>query len=240
LTFDDGNLTQKELYYPILKKYGFHATFYIVGNWIDRPGKLSIADIHELSRDGNEIGSHGMSHRSLQKLSTAQVIWELEKSRELLAPYNVRSFAYPDGLYDTRIADLTSRYYGSARVYSTVVSFNAPQSLNRFELSSFPIEGRYSGRLKSTDPDHVLAHIDLHQEGWFIIAMHGKTSIRAGFREAIRGMDFSRERLLGYIEDFRARVSFGNPLGALERFCERLSSANVVVDTVSGVLDRLG
>ena len=63
LTFDDGphNVYTKRIV-DELKKYGFHATFFVVGNRVDGGtynGKSGLIYAYE---NGNEIGIHGYTH----------------------------------------------------------------------------------------------------------------------------------------------------------------------------------
>ena len=65
LTFDDGYVDNYTQAFPLLKKYGFSGTFYIigkdVGKTLDRNGTIqymSFEQLKEMHRQGMEIGSH--------------------------------------------------------------------------------------------------------------------------------------------------------------------------------------
>ena len=65
LTFDDGSETIYTTALPIMQKYGFTGTSYIVYNYVGIPAYMSADQIHALDTVGWEIGSHGLSHIDL-------------------------------------------------------------------------------------------------------------------------------------------------------------------------------
>lgn len=112
LTFDDGLADFARGALPVLQRFGFDATLYVVagqvgktGAWLDALGEgdrpmLSAADLRVLAATGIEIGGHSMTHPELDLLSKADAAGEIGRSRKVLedmidAP--VRSFAYPHG-----------------------------------------------------------------------------------------------------------------------------------------------
>jgi peptidoglycan/xylan/chitin deacetylase (PgdA/CDA1 family) len=71
LNFDDGRKTQFTQAKPILDKYGFKATFYIVCKYIEKkPGFMDWDEVTQLYEEGPDIGSHSADHLDLSKLST--------------------------------------------------------------------------------------------------------------------------------------------------------------------------
>src|ERR671920_2631991 len=80
ITFDDGYKSQYTNAKPILDKYGYKATFYIICNYVEngeevvRPNaRMSWEDIAELYKEGYDIGSHSMDHKDLSQLSKKMV-----------------------------------------------------------------------------------------------------------------------------------------------------------------------
>jgi len=67
VTFDDGYEDAYIAAYPALQKEGFIGTFYIIRDFIGRPGYMNQNQINELDFIGNEIGSHTLSHLDLSK-----------------------------------------------------------------------------------------------------------------------------------------------------------------------------
>ncbi len=69
LTFDDGHSSDWDFAFPILHEMGAKATFFVVTDWIGKPGFLSVEQIRELRKNGMQIGSHSCSHPNLLELS---------------------------------------------------------------------------------------------------------------------------------------------------------------------------
>jgi peptidoglycan/xylan/chitin deacetylase (PgdA/CDA1 family) len=117
LTFDDACKSHLHIAAPILKKYGFGATFFISlpQEWLDRcpEGFMSWEEIAELHKMGFELGNHTVSHRSFLKIEEDDIRSELEAMNKLLADIgekNIVSFAYPGGPYAPRGADIIPEF----------------------------------------------------------------------------------------------------------------------------------
>ncbi|MGZ9222662.1 MAG: polysaccharide deacetylase family protein, partial [Anaerolineales bacterium] len=65
LTFDDGGETTYTTAQPIMQRYGFTGTAYIVYNYIGIPRYMNADQIRALYASGWEIGSHSLSHVDL-------------------------------------------------------------------------------------------------------------------------------------------------------------------------------
>ena len=109
ITFDDGHLSNYHLAFPILKKYGFSATFFIVGDRINCEHHMTADQIHEMAVHGMEIGSHGYTHGFLPLMTENEIRYELTASRDVLVSLlgtPIHLFAYPGGHYNKKIIDL--------------------------------------------------------------------------------------------------------------------------------------
>jgi len=117
LTFDDGYDDFFEFAWPILRKYRFSATVFVVAgrigqisDWSDeRAALLSSHRIQELSANGIEIGSHTHTHPSLLTIDSERIVQECAESRltlEKLLGQPIKSLAYPYGGVDEATAHL--------------------------------------------------------------------------------------------------------------------------------------
>jgi peptidoglycan/xylan/chitin deacetylase (PgdA/CDA1 family) len=112
ITFDDGLRDFRTWAMPVLQKYGFPATLYIVtgcvgatARWLHRLGEgerplLSWSDIEEVANAGIECGAHTHSHADLDILSAGAASGEIRRSKIELEDRlgrPVLSFAYPYG-----------------------------------------------------------------------------------------------------------------------------------------------
>lgn len=119
ITFDDGYEDNVIYALPLLKRYGFNATVFVVTDTIgayndfdaayggERVRMLSVDQIQLLTASGIEIGSHTCSHpESLPDLSDHDLSEEVHRSRGLLEDVlgrAVQSFAYPHHRLSERV-----------------------------------------------------------------------------------------------------------------------------------------
>jgi len=102
ITFDDGFADNYRVAWPILKEFGFNATFFIVTSQVN-PYNIDWGELKELIRQGNSIGSHSVNHFDLTTLNTRQQEQELRESREALEKnlgVKVKAFCFPYGNYN--------------------------------------------------------------------------------------------------------------------------------------------
>lgn len=81
LTFDDGphpEYTSEIL--DILDEYGVKATFFAVGENIERYPEL----VRRVISSGHEVGNHTWSHKGMKNLSAEQITEEIAKTQEIL------------------------------------------------------------------------------------------------------------------------------------------------------------
>ena len=106
LTFDDGYEDNYTVAWPLLRKYGYVATFDIVYDSLSAPEHMNRAQIRELAAAGNEIGSHTVSHAILTRLDLAHLRMEVTEPKqklEALLGCRVTTFCYPEGRYDRQV-----------------------------------------------------------------------------------------------------------------------------------------
>jgi len=112
LTFDDGYVDNYEYALPILQKYGFHGTFFIITGKVDNAEYMSKAQLIELVRADNELGSHSVTHPDLVNLSASKLDYEISESKKYLdelaaelAGEKTISLCYPSGEYNAQVID---------------------------------------------------------------------------------------------------------------------------------------
>jgi peptidoglycan/xylan/chitin deacetylase (PgdA/CDA1 family) len=107
LTFDDGWKNQYTYAFPLLKKYGFTATFFIFTNAIGHKNFLSWEQIKEMDAAGMTIGGHTKTHPYLTKITDPQKLAaEIAGGKKILEDHlgkKVDVFAYPFGLYNDAV-----------------------------------------------------------------------------------------------------------------------------------------
>lgn len=84
ITFDDGFAGNYRHALPVLVKFGFTATFFVVTNKIGDPAMLTWAELAEMNRQGMSIQSHTANHPLLSTLSEARTREELIESKQTI------------------------------------------------------------------------------------------------------------------------------------------------------------
>jgi len=141
ITFDDGYLDNYINAYPIMKKYGFTATIFIVTSLVGRDERFMTWDqVSEMQQNGFVFGSHTVNHLPLTKLNADQVRYELNESRREIARrigYEPRYFAYPTGAYNFQIAELVRE--SGYRAAFTIRYGQVGSDSNLYALERIPI-----------------------------------------------------------------------------------------------------
>jgi peptidoglycan/xylan/chitin deacetylase (PgdA/CDA1 family) len=131
-TFDDGLASALGEAAPILARYGFTGTEYVITNCVGMATApntcaantdatyLTWTQITALQKDyGWEIGSHTENHPALStdKLTDAQLEAELAGSKRALNlhGFTATSFATPYGDYDPNVLAIAAKYYSNHR-----------------------------------------------------------------------------------------------------------------------------
>ena len=113
LTFDDGSHSVYSTAWPIMQKYNFTGTIYLVNNYVGAANFLSVDEIQMLYNAGWEIGSHSITHTDLTLKSVDQekeiIESRIRLQRQLDVP--VETFAYPYGTYNKDSVEL-ARFAG--------------------------------------------------------------------------------------------------------------------------------
>lgn len=123
-TFDDGYEDNYLEAYPILKKSGYTAIFYIPYKIIgseelfprdiresNRPNHnrfMNWKQIRSMYRTGMEIGSHTLTHKNLIQMNDTQAKKEIVESKKMIEDKigdKISSFCYPGGRFSEKHAD---------------------------------------------------------------------------------------------------------------------------------------
>jgi len=115
LTFDDGYADFGTEVLPVLRRFGFTATVFVIAgalgghnSWDDlgpRKSLMTAGDVAQAAAAGIEIGSHSRSHVRLPELSADELAAEVDGSRRLLGEivgHEVAGFCYPYGAVGRR------------------------------------------------------------------------------------------------------------------------------------------
>jgi peptidoglycan/xylan/chitin deacetylase (PgdA/CDA1 family) len=120
LTFDDGYQNFREYAFPVLQRYHFPATVFLVAGllgknakWLEDDGRFGAPlmdrdTIRELRARGVVFGSHSLTHPFLTKIDRSGREEEIKDSKSALEDLlgeEVQYFCYPSGDYDAGVAE---------------------------------------------------------------------------------------------------------------------------------------
>ncbi len=123
ITFDDGRENQYVHAFPVLKQYGYTATFFIYPNPVGRRTEFMTWDqIREMHAAGMTIASHSYTHPYLTRIKDPRDMkHEIEGSRERLEKQlgiHIEYFAYPFGARNAEVeAAVKNAGYKAARMF---------------------------------------------------------------------------------------------------------------------------
>lgn len=138
LTFDDGYADALTAALPLLQRYGFVATFYVVNNFVGQPGYMNWDELRALRDAGMEIGAHSMTHSDLTLMNPDAAFMEIAESGQALAAQlqvPIVSFCYPAGRFNTALAEqVRAAGYSNATTTVQGVDGSAPFTLPRIRI----------------------------------------------------------------------------------------------------------
>ena len=142
ITFDDGYMDTYENALPILERFNYTATVFVVSGlvgkhnqWIRDEGYpvrplMGWREIEETKENGITIGSHTINHRHLRAVNCENAKNEIESSKKFLEDnlgIPINHFAYPYGEFnDSTVKMVIEAGYKSA--CSTKSGFNSKEA----------------------------------------------------------------------------------------------------------------
>ncbi|MCL4366932.1 polysaccharide deacetylase family protein [Patescibacteria group bacterium] len=136
LTFDDGTIDFYANAYPILQKYHFPATSFVITGFVGGPAYLSWNNIYKMQSSGLiSFEDHTINHHSLTSLANVQILNEVSVSKAQLQQQTgqpVDFIAYPYGSSNSRVWKIIKQtgYLGGFGTWSgqaSQLSMNMPR-----------------------------------------------------------------------------------------------------------------
>lgn len=123
ITFDDSRVEHHDIAAPVMEKYGFHGTFFIMTITYNKKNYMTKDQIADLAKRGHTIGLHSWDHTMATKYKTeedwAKEIANPKKKLEEIIGGKVNYFAYPYGINNHDAAVGLSKYFKLSFILST-------------------------------------------------------------------------------------------------------------------------
>jgi len=135
ITFDDGCETDLAAAAPVLREFGFNATFYLTAGFLGTPGYLNASQVRDLDAQGFQIGCHSMTHPYLSDLTELELKREVADAKlqiEQIVGHAIEHFSCPGGRYNQRTLQM-ARQAGFETVANSQFYANSFRT-SRFEL----------------------------------------------------------------------------------------------------------
>ena len=118
ITFDDGYCNNLTYVYPLLKEFGWKATFFIIANTLETTKhtgideaeqKMSLEELQQLDPAIVQLGLHGYAHENMNKINLKEMQAEVVNSVKAFENSRLqfsKVFAYPYGARPSDQGDL--------------------------------------------------------------------------------------------------------------------------------------
>jgi len=167
ITFDDGYLNNLQNAVPLLQKYGFQSTVFLLANtkmkansWDEADGTpqlplMNSVERLQLKKTGQEIGSHGFEHSKLTSMTEQQTWAEIHDSKAILEKEfaeNIFVYAYTYGLKNEFSEQAVEKSKYDFAVNTTTGGLHISENpYSIFRVSVFPEDGFFD-IFKKTSP----------------------------------------------------------------------------------------
>lgn len=158
ITFDDGYEDNWTLAWPILKRYGFSATVFVIPNELGTEGFMTWEQAQMFLKDGGSIGSHTMTHAYIPETAEEKLSYEIIQSKQVLESKlasPIRHLSYPIGGFSTQAQQLAQQ-----AGYDVAYTTNRAVHKKRFD--------RYAiRRIKMTEKDRGFLRLTVKLSGYY-------------------------------------------------------------------------
>ncbi|MBI2487673.1 MAG: glycosyltransferase [Deltaproteobacteria bacterium] len=173
ITFDEGCHDFLTYAWPLLKRYGFSATVFLITDRIVRSNSqyqnhqeettpLSWREIRQLQSEGINFGSYSISHPDLTSIPLREALREIRESRAILEKelgIYISSFAYPYGKFNRLIEYLVGICgydFGLTFESSLCTMSHSLLALPRIKIEDSESLGNFAAKLLNPSEERAL------------------------------------------------------------------------------------
>lgn len=204
ITFDDGWDSTYKNAFPIMGKYNYPATLFVLTGSIGKADDyMNWEQINMLFKYGKwEIASHTHTHPDLTKLKAEDIDYELSQSKEILKSkgFNPIGFASPHGEFNDSVLQLIRKHYKYHRNAWQVglEGFNRIDNFDIYNISSIEITHD-----KSFEEKRWIIDKAIKQNKWVVLHLHKVVKGKPKYYEISAD---SLQRLVDYLKSQNVRV----------------------------------
>jgi len=175
LTFDDARPCQLDIAVPELEKRGMHGTFYLLISKLSR-----FKDWEKAAENGEEIGSHTMTHQHPTLLDAENAEEQIEDSVHFLSdnlglrPF---TFAYPYGETTPGLDGWVKSFHFAARAGWSDNFYVVPADNTDF----YSIPSQVTMTATTLDTYKSWVDTDLTKSAWTVFQIHGIGDEKSGW-----------------------------------------------------------
>lgn len=142
LTFDDGYQCNHDVVIDLLEQYSVTAIFFVVSDYIGKPGYVTARQLKTMSEKNFLIGSHTVNHVNCSKLNEDEFVRELQGSKDVIEKIiqnEVRYFSFP---YGCEYNKFKKKDYDIYKLYFNSRPGNFDETKNticRYPLNSYSV-----------------------------------------------------------------------------------------------------
>jgi len=182
LTFDDAINCQFTIALPMLNKYGFKSTFFIIASFV-QPQLKGWQPVIDAAASGHEIASHTVTHPHMHGLGADSIAWQFAECNRLISKYLPSkkdfSLAYPYGDggnatdFERVVRQIAEKYYTGARATRNnrlpYNSYDFAKTADDYDKVNSDIMG------DSTSNSNLPMHLyqTIQAGGWYVVLYHG-------------------------------------------------------------------
>jgi peptidoglycan/xylan/chitin deacetylase (PgdA/CDA1 family) len=156
LTFDDGYSDQYRYAFPILKRFGDRAVFFINTGTIGTPRHMTWPEVETMAKAGMSIECHGVDHLDLSTLTAKEQTHQIDDCVRALRVHlqgTVLAVAYPSGNFNAQTI-VIERRAGVLFGFTTDPRFQtdprSPYQIARIRVMSDLSDARFSALVTQT------------------------------------------------------------------------------------------